>query len=258
MWNHEFMLKVFAVLMFCLLIAQFWINISIHVFIGITVLYITSLLYASGKINSQFFVKTICEPKGNKKILALTFDDGPHPIITPQILDVLKKAEVKATFFCIGKNVEENEEIVKRIINEGHDIGNHSFSHSFWIDFFPYKQIKKELQKTSSIIYKYTDKQTRFFRPPFGVTTPSISRAVKQLQYQVIGWNVRSYDTFYKTEERIMKQIQKQIKEQSIVLLHDTHEAVIPTVQRLLTYAKQNQIEILPLEQAIQEKAYHG
>ncbi|NPA68249.1 MAG: polysaccharide deacetylase family protein [Chlorobi bacterium] len=192
--------------------SQLWYLIPL--FIWLTILFI-----GSKNICSQFYTEVKCMSDDKSKIL-LTFDDGPHPEITPQILKVLKKHNQKAIFFCIGKNIEKYPEIAKQIIAEGHTIGNHSFSHSYFFDFFSTKKIIKELEKTNIIIEKLTGENCDIFRPPYGVTNPNIAKAVKILNLRVAGWNIRSLDTV-KNKKQVLKRLKK-AKPGDIVLFHDT------------------------------------
>ncbi len=158
----------------------------------------------------------------NKARIQLSFDDGPHPTITPQILRILKKYNQKALFFCIGKNIEKYPETAKQIVQEGHKIGNHSYSHAYTFDFFSVKKVQKELQKTNEIIEKITGTECTVFRPPYGVTNPNIAKAVKNLNMQAVGWSIRSLDTLG-DKESIKNRIKK-AKPGDIILFHDTKE----------------------------------
>ena len=181
--------------------------------------YSVLLFFGSKNICLQFYVKTKCSDFKESKTY-LTFDDGPHPEITPQILDILKKYNQKATFFCIGKNIEQYPEISKQIHDEGHTIGNHSFSHSFYFDFFRTKKVIAELEKTNTLIKNITGKECKIFRPPYGVTNPNIAKAVKKLNLQLIGWKIRSLDTV-KNKKTVLKRLEK-AKPGDIILFHDT------------------------------------
>lgn len=183
--------------------------------------YLSILFTGSKNICSQFYTKVKCTDE-NKSKIHLTFDDGPHPEITPQILNILKKHNQKAIFFCTGKNIEKYQEVSKQIINEGHTIGNHSFSHSIYFDFFSSKKIIDELEKTNQLIKNVTGEDCKIFRPPYGVTNPNISKAVKILNLQIIGWNIRSLDTV-KSKKTVLKRLQKS-KNGDIILFHDTQK----------------------------------
>ncbi len=183
------------------------------------IIYIILLFFGSKNICLQFYMKVKCTSKDKSKI-HLTFDDGPHPKITPEILKILKKNNQKATFFCIGKNLEQFPETAKQIISEGHTIGNHSYSHSWYFDFFRTSKVTKELLKTNTLIKKITGENCKIFRPPYGITNPNIARAVKKLNIKVWGWNIRSLDTV-KDKNQVLKRLQK-AKPGDIVLFHDT------------------------------------
>ena len=111
-----------------------YLLIVLAIFIGI-------LAYGSFYIGSNFYLKTYCYAPKNNNEISITFDDGPNSIVTPKLLDILKEYDIKATFFCIGNKIQGNESIIQRINNEGHLIGNHSYSHSVYFDFFSYKKI---------------------------------------------------------------------------------------------------------------------
>ena len=131
----------------------------------------------------------------NEDVVAITFDDGPNPDFTPQVLALLKKFNVKATFFCIGRNVEANSILCQQIISEGHTIGNHTYSHSNNFGFYSTRRVVSELEKTNKIIKERTGLEPKLYRPAFGVTNPKIKRALKITGLQSIGWNKRSLDT---------------------------------------------------------------
>ena len=114
------------------------------------------------------------------KSVSLSFDDGPDPVLSPEILDVLKKYKVPAGFFLIGKKISGNEALVKRICEEGHIIGNHSFSHSNLWDFMSSEKMAADIEKTVSAIRDVTGKSPRYFRPPYGVINPMVNKAVKK------------------------------------------------------------------------------
>lgn len=189
----------------------------------ITIILLVSafLFYASYYVGSNVFIKAYCAAKTDKKTIALTFDDGPHPEKTPAILDVLQKHNVKAVFFCIGMNIAGNEELLKRIHNEGHAIGNHTFIHSTWYDLLPAQKMKEDLLKTEELIYGIIGKRVRLFRPPYGVTNPMLAKAVKSMQYKVMGWSIRSLDTVKKDRYKVVNKIKRLIKPGAIILLHD-------------------------------------
>ncbi len=171
-------------------------------------------------IGLNFHIDSINSLNTDSKQVMLTFDDGPHNPNTPIVLEILKKHNVKAVFFLIGKNIPGNESIVKQIVEEGHQIGNHSFSHDYWIDVWPTKKVTEDFLECQKLIHQFQP-ASKLFRPPYGVTNPNIASAVKKLHLQSIGWNIRSYDTSIKDVEKIKQRILSQLKPGAIILLHD-------------------------------------
>ncbi len=209
------------------------------------------VIYGSSTIQSNFHINAICNSKTSEKQIAITFDDGPNKEHTPKVLSLLKENNTKATFFVIGKNIIGNETLVKQINDDGHTIGNHTFSHSFFIDFKNTKGFKEELNKTSDLVFNIIGKRMKLFRPPYGVTTPHLAKAAKQLNYNIIGWNIRSLDTTNDNEEIIVQRVLQQIKPGAIILFHDTSEKTINVLKQTINFAKQNGFKIVSLQQLL-------
>jgi len=174
-------------------------------------------------MKAEVFLTSVCRLKESKlNTILLTFDDGPDPVGTSQILDILREHHVKAIFFCIGSKIQLFPELTRKIAEEGHIVANHTFSHSNFTGFYSVEKIKEELANTENLILEHAKRSFKLFRPPFGVTNPNIAKAVKELGYTVIGWNVRSFDTVSKNKENILNRISRQLKAGDIILLHDT------------------------------------
>lgn len=189
-------------------------------------------------IGLNFHLNSINQLSTTSKKVMLTFDDGPHNPNTIRVLEVLKKHDVKALFFIIGKNIQGNESILKQIIAEGHQIGNHSFSHHNWIDVWTTKKVAEDFMACQKLIECYQAK-SKLFRPPYGVTNPNIARAVKTLGFQSIGWNVRSYDTSIKDIEKIKQRVLSQLKPGAIILLHDHLDFMPELLETLIPAIKE-------------------
>ena len=174
-----------------------------------------------------------CSAPNNEKKIALTFDDGPHPKYTEEILDILQKYNVKATFFAIGENITYYPETFEKIILAGHEIGNHTFSH-------PHMQnedihtLKKELQQTEDLL-RQKGVTTTLFRPPEGVCSDAVCRVAKELSYSIILWTVDTKDWSHPGSDDIVDLVQKHIKSGDIILFHDYIQAPSPTPQALDT-----------------------
>lgn len=165
---------------------------------------------------------TIYKINTQDKVIALTFDDGPSSIWTPQILNILKEHNVKATFFMIGKHVEKYPEIVKRIAQEGHEMGNHTYLHHVLI-YYTDDELQLELSHTKSLIEKITGKSVELFRPPKAWLTTNEKEYIKNMGYKTILWNLNSKDwvTLF-SEDYIIKHLTKKIRPGSIILFHDS------------------------------------
>ena len=218
---------------------------------AVIAVYMVVVAYGSSIISSGYHLKAICSGSTKEKVVAITFDDGPHPV-TMTILDVLKQHNAKAAFFCIGKNIEEYPEIMRRIVAEGHTIGNHSYSHTRTFDFYRKNRVVDELKKTDALLEQFSGKRNIYFRPPYGVTNPSIRRAVAETKHKVIGWNIRSLDTLIKDRETLLMRIKSMITPGGIVLLHDTSEHTAEALEELLKFLADNKYRVVPLEELLQ------
>lgn len=235
---------------------HFWAGWSLWWLVLPFLLFNAALVYGSAMIQSNFYTKAHCEGTTTKNEIALTFDDGPNAKHTPEILNILKEYSANATFFVIGKNIAGNENLLKQIDNEGHFIGNHTYSHSFFIDFKSKKGFNDELNQTLEAVFKCTGRQMKLFRPPYGVTTPNLANASRDLNYEIIGWNVRSLDTTKDSEEIVAKRVKEQLKPGAIVLFHDTSEKTAAVLKQTLNFAKENGFKIVSVEQLLNIKAY--
>ncbi|MEI7663995.1 MAG: polysaccharide deacetylase family protein [Bacteroidota bacterium] len=205
---------------------------------------------------SGFHHKVICHGNTTEKWVAITFDDGPDPLKTPVILDILQRHGIKATFFCIGKNIEGNELLATRIHENGHLIGNHSFSHSRWFDLFPARKMRGELAGTDNLVHGITGKTPLFFRPPFGVVNPMVSNALKKMHWHAICWNIRSFDTMEKEPRKTMQRITGKLKPGAIILLHDFTPFTEHHLDDLICGIIEKGYSIVPLDQMLNLPAY--
>ena len=156
-------------------------------------------------------------PNNNNEIY-LTFDDGPHPVATPFVLNLLKDYKAKATFFCIGKNVNEQPQLYRKILNEGHGVGNHTYNHL---------NGKKSNDKDyiENIIEANKIIDSNLFRPPYGAITSLQARQLNSI-YRIIMWNVLSADFDTKiTKEKCLNNVMKNTKPGSIIVFHDSEKA---------------------------------
>ncbi len=231
-------------------------SIPIWLFLIPVVPYIFLIIYGSSKINSQFFMPVVYRGEDDLKNVAITFDDGPSPSTTPAILDILKKNEVPATFFCIGEKVVENPEIMQRIAGEGHVMGNHSYTHHFFFDVFSFNSLVQEMRTTNKAIEKITRKRIHLFRPPYGVTTPVLARAVKKVKMTSVGWSLRSMDTVTKDPKKLVDKITKKVSAGDVILLHDTMPVTVDALQGIIDGIRAKGYSIVPADKLLNINAY--
>lgn len=163
---------------------------------------------------------TIYHIDTSKKIVALTFDDGPS-IWTPQVLEELERLDIKATFFMIGKYVERYPQIARLVVNQGHEIGNHSYDHHTLL-YYKMDELEKDIRQTEAVIRDITGKTTTYFRPPKAWLLSQEKKKIKDLGYKVILWSINSKDWVrFFDDKYITFEIVNNIKPGDIILLHD-------------------------------------
>ena len=198
------------------------------------------------------------EAKKHVKMVALTFDDGPDPKTTPQALDILKKYGAKATFFMVGQNIAGNEAIVKRVHNEGHQIGIHTWDHPV-LTKLPLESAKKEILDTQTAINNVIGIKPMITRPPYGAINTTIQNSVDQ---SFIMWNVDSLDWKTRNTKAIMQEIAK-TQPGSIILMHDIHQTSIDALPSVLEYLKSNGYTLVTVDELLEgqlepHRIYYG
>ena len=160
---------------------------------------------------------------GEEKRIAITFDDGPHRLYTPKLLDGLKERGIHATFFLVGENIGNNEALVKRMAEEGHLIGNHTYSH-VKMDSMDILADQEELEKTNSLVKAITGKNTEYIRPPFGAWNKEVEHAMDVFS---VLWDVDTLDWTTCNVQEIVKRGVQDTKDGDIILMHDCYESSV-------------------------------
>ncbi|MBC7903065.1 MAG: polysaccharide deacetylase family protein, partial [Gemmatimonadaceae bacterium] len=191
-----------------------------------------------------------------QKKIAISFDDGPAMSFTPEILEILREKNVAATFFCIGKRIAGNDQMLSDIHAQGHLIGNHSFSHHFWFDLFSTKKMLADVNSMNHEVDRVIGLKPRLFRPPYGVTTPNMRNVMKRGGYQAIGWNIRSLDTVIKDPVRLRKKIEGMIQPGAVILLHDTSAATTEMLAALIDNIRAKGYEFERIDKLLNIEAY--
>ncbi len=202
---------------------------------SVVLIYVALVVWGVSDIKINFFLKSINSFPTQKNKIALTFDDGPSEK-SEAVLDLLKENNIKATFFLIGKNIALYPNVAKRIVEEGHSIGNHSWSHSSIFPLFFKKAMREDLMKADDEIRETLGIEPKLFRPPFGVTNPTVASVLDWFNYKVIGWSLRSFDTKNESVAKVLNRITTKVKGGDIILLHDTSLNIIEILEELIPW----------------------
>ncbi len=229
-----------------------WWPLALGLFIWFSITVLGSFF-----IQWDYHFKSLHSNKNIKEsYISITFDDGPNAAFTPKVLDLLKQYNAKGTFFCIGQQIEKHPEIFRRIIAEGHSVGNHTYFHSKFFGFYGADKVKAELQQTNTLVKDLTNLQMNLYRPAFGVTNPKIEKAITVLKIYSIGWNVRSLDTTFRSEAKVLDRITSKISRGDIVLLHDTSKKTIAVLEQLLLFLDNKKLKSVTVDQLLNIKPY--
>jgi len=175
-----------------------------------------------------------------KDAILLTFDDGPHPVGSPAVLDVLRKYEARAIFFLVGKSIRRAPEVVRRILDEGHSVGNHTFSHPNDRQM-PYQEYRNDLLKCQEMIFDYSGIYPWFHRPPLGQLTVASLFAPKKLGLLTITWSCSADDWCFHSEDAAVRRADEMVAEveaRDIIVFHDEQLYSSRALERLLAALK--------------------
>ena len=168
-------------------------------------------------------------------LIAITFDDGPDPVLTPRLLDLLKQRGIHATFFLVGKNAAAFPDVVRRIVEEGHEVGNHSWSHPL-LTQLGQESVESQLRRTHDAILKACGTAPVLYRPPYGaVRVSQRARIEKSFGYPAILWDVDPQDWQHpRSAQKVYDRIHSQTRPGSIILCHDIHETTVAAMPATL------------------------
>lgn len=183
----------------------------------------------------------------DSKKIALTFDDGPHPYYTEQLLDGLKEREVKATFFVLGKHVEKYPELVQRMSEEGHLIGNHTYSH-IQLNQKNSEAFKEELIRTSELIENLTGQEVQYVRPPYGTWNKKFEN---ELNMFPVLWNIDPLDWSSSNVSGIVQKVKAKAKENAIILMHDEYKTTVTASLQIIDELKEQGYEFVTVEELL-------
>lgn len=180
----------------------------------------------------------------NRKIISITFDDGPDPTNTPKLLEILKNEGVPATFFLIGQNVDKYPDVVKSIFDHGHEIGNHTYDHKD-LKTLGVDKIKREIDKTDQSRRNIIGENPKYFRPPYGSVNLAVAKLINR---PIIQWSVDSEDWKTKNGKKIIDKVTSTVYDGSIILLHDIHKETIEALPNLISRLKKDGYQFVSLK----------
>lgn len=196
-----------------------------------TRLLVAAVLYAAGTAvmlvmlfhpRSRWFLDPLTDvPCRDRPCVALTFDDGPSPDVTPRVLDILREKNARATFFVVGRQVERHPELARRVSAEGHVVGNHTYSHPPLFCFLTPRRLREEVERAQEVIFGATSVRPRHFRSPVGLRHPILKAALDRVNLVFVLWRLRTYDTRALTPDELRRRILERVRPGAIVLLHD-------------------------------------
>ncbi|HYM08497.1 MAG TPA: polysaccharide deacetylase family protein [Terriglobales bacterium] len=176
--------------------------------------------YQSMAPTGQWFGRAFTGLGRGSRQLALTYDDGPNDPHTRHLLDVLARHQVRATFFLIGRYVQQRPEIVCELVKAGHVVGNHTFTHPLLI-FKSAREVRSQLESCKRALTDAVGEPSNLFRPPFGGRRPAVLRMARGMGLEPIMWNVTGYDWNAASAEQIERKVTRQVRGGDVILLHD-------------------------------------
>jgi peptidoglycan/xylan/chitin deacetylase (PgdA/CDA1 family) len=157
--------------------------------------------------------------------IALTIDDGPDPVVTPQVLDLLDRYAARVTFFCIGKQAERHPDLCREIVQRGHAVENHSQHHSHYFSLLGPRGLTRELQASQDTLTRISGQRPRYFRAPAGLRNLFLEAVLARFHLRLASWSARGFDTRISDPERVKSSLIRGLKAGAILLLHDGHAA---------------------------------
>lgn len=208
----------------------------------------------------RMFVDAVLHGPEGARGVALTFDDGPDPDTTREVLDLLEKRGAKATFFVIGAKAAKHPEIVRAILEKGHDVGVHGFAHDRLFSLRGTKRVKSDLERAIRTLEEITKKRPALFRPPIGHTNPTIARVADELDLTVVGWSVAARDGFARAKvDDVVARVDRGLADGAIVALHDAAErggrkpASVSALGAILDAIEAKNLTVVPLTDFLDE-----
>jgi peptidoglycan/xylan/chitin deacetylase (PgdA/CDA1 family) len=197
--------------------------------------------------NDRAALSTEVLSEAETKKIALTYDDGPHPVYTEELLQVLEEYQVNATFFLLGKEAELYPEIVKSIAEAGHTIGNHSYSHDN-LQEMGLTEARKECDRTAEILHTICGQNTEFYRPPFGSAPDELEKTCNMVQ---VLWDIDTRDWECQDAGTVVRCVLQQAEENDIILMHDAYASTVEATRQLIPLLQEQGFTFVTVEELL-------
>lgn len=223
---------IYALLTFCMGCSVVMAGLSLH-----------------GKKYSDSSVQASVEADIAVKRVALTFDDGPNPLYTEELLDGLKQRKVKASFFLLGEEVEQYPDIVKRMHQEGHLIGTHAYQHVN-LNQLTTEAACEQITKTGEAIYRVTGEYPQYIRPPYGCWKEKVDEKCAMIE---VLWDVDTMDWSVQNADQVVQTVERQVKDGDIILMHDAYPSSVEAAFRIIELLQKQHYTFVTVDRMILE-----
>jgi peptidoglycan/xylan/chitin deacetylase (PgdA/CDA1 family) len=192
-----------------------------------------AVMYPRGRWLGPNLVR-LPESAARRGEVCLTFDDGPHPEITPRVLDLLDRHDAKASFFCVGEKAAAHPQLTREIARRGHGVENHSYRHSNAFAFYGHAALEREVQSAQAVIEDLTGRAPRFFRAPAGFRNPLLDAVLGERGLRYVSWTRRGFDTVDSDASRVLRRLSRGLAAADVLLLHDRVPLALEVLPPLL------------------------
>jgi peptidoglycan/xylan/chitin deacetylase (PgdA/CDA1 family) len=208
--------------------------------------------------SGYYYREVLTHGDRSKNFLSLTFDDGPDAQNTSFVLDILKKHNIKAVFFIIGKKIRGNEELLKRMVDEGHVIGNHTWSHTNLWDLYSSGRMADDIWRNILETERITGKRMKLFRPPYGVINPMVAKAIRKTAVKVVIWSFRSFDTSCGDPGLLLAKTLENARPGDVMLFHDNVGSTAGILEKIIVSLQKRGFSFIPLDEMLKLQTYEN
>jgi peptidoglycan-N-acetylglucosamine deacetylase len=182
--------------------------------------------------------------------VCISFDDGPDPLVTPRVLEILERYQAKASFFCVGKQAEAHAELVREIGKRGHSVESHSNSHSNAFALYGWFRLRREVDSAQTTLTRITGRAPRFFRAPAGFRSPLLHPILASRGLDYVSWTRRGYDAVSRDPAAVLRRLTRGLAAGDVLLLHDTRRVALEVLPALLEHLAKNGLRSVSLPSA--------